>query len=105
MCGHAAAEELEDLSALESAADRGDVPSLMTLAGMYERGDKVERDLTRSNALYCKAAARGNADAIFRLGQIYASGREMMPNEGVGARPDDVARFAVIAVGHPFVTR
>ena len=85
MCGHAAAEELPELSALESAAERGDVPSLMTLAGMYERGEKVERDFTRSNALYCKAAARGNADAMFRLGQIYGSGRQIMPNEGVGA--------------------
>ena len=85
MCGHAAAEELADVSALEAAAKRGDVPALMTLAGMYERGENVERDLTRSNALYCKAAVRGNADAMFRLGQIYGSGREMMPDQGVGA--------------------
>ena len=85
MFGHAAAEELGDLSALEAAARRGDVPALMTLAGMYERGENVERDFARSNALYCKAAARGNADAMFRLGQIYGSGREMMPNERVAA--------------------
>ena len=81
MCGYAAAEELPDVSALEAAANGGDVPALMILAGMYERGENVERDFTRSNALYCKAAARGDVDAIFRLGQIYASGREMMPNQ------------------------
>ena len=85
MCSYAAAEELPDVSALEAAAKGGDVPALMMLAGMYERGENVERDFTRSNALYCKAAARGNVDAIFRLGQLYATGREMMPNEGVGA--------------------
>ena len=83
LCGHAAAEGFGDQSALEAAAKRGDVPALITLAVMYERGENVERDLARSNALYCKAAARGNADAIFRLGQIYGSGRQMLPNERV----------------------
>jgi hypothetical protein len=83
-CGHAAAEErLPDVPALEAAAKRGDVPSLMTLAVMYERGESVERNFIRSNELYCKAAARGNVDAIFRLAQIYGSGREVMPSEGV----------------------
>lgn len=85
VCGHAAAEELADVSALEAAAQRGDVPALMTLAEMFERGQNVERDFVRSNALYCKAAARGDAEAMFRLGQIYGWGREMMPDEGVGA--------------------
>ena len=85
MGGQAAADELADVSALEAAARRGDVPALMALAGMYERGENVEPDFIRSNALYCKAAARGNVDAIFRLGQIYASGREVRSNEGVGA--------------------
>ena len=84
MCGHAAADELlPDLSVLEATAKRGDVSALMTLAGMYERGESVERDFIRSNELYCKAAARGNIDAIFRLAQIYGSGREVLPNERV----------------------
>src|SRR4051812_5397165 len=82
MSASAAAQSAPDRAALEAAAQRGDVPSLMALAGMYERGENVEQDLSKSNALYCKAAARGNADALFRLGQIYASGREVMPNEG-----------------------
>jgi soluble lytic murein transglycosylase-like protein len=85
MSASAAAQPAADRAALEAAAQRGDVPALMMLAGMYERGENVEQDLSRSNALYCKAAARGNVDALFRLGQIYASGREVMPNEGVGA--------------------
>jgi soluble lytic murein transglycosylase-like protein len=85
MSASAAAQPAADRAALETAAQRGDVPALMMLAGMYERGENVEQDLSKSNALYCKAAARGNVDALFRLGQIYASGREVMPNEGVGA--------------------
>ena len=85
MCASAAAQPAVDVARLEAAAQRGDVPALMTLAGIYERGENVEQDFTRSNALYCKAAARGNVDAILKLGLIYASGREMMPNEGVGA--------------------
>jgi TPR repeat protein len=85
VCGHAGAEGVSDVSSLEAAAKRGEVSALMALAGMYERGENVERDFSRSNALYFTAAGRGNVDAMFKLGQIYASGREMMPNEGVGA--------------------
>jgi len=84
-CGSAAAQAAADVAALEAAAQRGEVPALMTLGAMYERGESVERDYLRSNALYCKAAARGDPEALFKLGQIYASGREMMRNEGVGA--------------------
>jgi len=85
VCASAAAQSAPDVGALEVAAKRGDVPALMTLAGIYERGEGVERDFAKSNAFYCKAAARGNVDALFRLGQIYGSGREMLANEGVGA--------------------
>ena len=98
-CGHAAAQESAEvpaveaaasrananLPALEAAAQRGDVQALLTLAALYERGDAVERDLVRSNALWCKAAARGSADALLRMGQIYGSGREVMRNEGVAS--------------------
>jgi soluble lytic murein transglycosylase-like protein len=84
-CGHAAAQDFVDLPALETAAQRGEVQALMTLATVYERGEAVERDLLRSNALWCKAAARGNAEALLRMGQIYGSGREVMRNEGVAA--------------------
>ena len=98
-CGYAVAQESSDASApeavaqreavnlpaLEAAAQRGEVQALVTLATVYERGEAVERDLLRSNALWCKAAARGNAEALLRMGQIYGSGREVMRNEGVAA--------------------
>ena len=84
-CASAVAQPAAELEVLEAAAQRGEVPALMALAEKYRRGDEVPRDIPRSNALYCKAAARGNVDAILELGLIHASGREMMPNERVGA--------------------
>src|SRR5882672_2162955 len=84
-CTAAAAQPATDIAALEAAAQRGDASALVSLAQKYTRGDEVARDVPKANALYCKAAARGNIDAILELGLIYASGREMMRNEGVGA--------------------
>jgi len=81
----AAPREAANLPALEAAAQRGDVPALITLAAVYERGEGVERNLLKSNALWCKAAVRGNAAALLRMGQIYGSGREVMRNEGVAS--------------------
>ena len=83
--GYAAAEEAVDVTALETAAQRGDVPALIALATLYERGESVERDFQKSNALWCKAAARGNADAMLKMGQIYGSGRDVLRNEGVAS--------------------
>jgi soluble lytic murein transglycosylase-like protein len=85
LCAAAFAQTPPDLAALETAAQHGDPNALYTLAEKYRRGDEVTRDIQKSNALYCKAAARGNADALLELGKIHASGREMRPNEGVGA--------------------
>jgi len=84
-CAGASAQPAADVETLEAAAKRGDVAALFTLAEKYKRGDEVARDIPRSNLLYCKAAARGNVDALLELGLIHASGREMMANEGVGA--------------------
>jgi TPR repeat protein len=85
MCGGAFAQPAADIAALEAAARRGDATALYTLAEKYKRGDEVTRDTQKSNALYCKAAARGNVDALLELGLIHASGREMIANDGVGA--------------------
>ncbi|MDB5812403.1 MAG: lytic transglycosylase, catalytic [Betaproteobacteria bacterium] len=75
----------DDMASLEAAAKRGNATALMTLAEKYKRGGEVTRDILKSNALYCKAAGRGNVDALLELGLIHASGREMIPNDGVGA--------------------
>jgi soluble lytic murein transglycosylase-like protein len=85
VCAGASAQPAANVEALEAAAKRGDVAALFALAEKYKRGDEVTRDIPKSNLLYCKAAARGNVDALLELGLIHASGREMMANEGVGA--------------------
>lgn len=47
----------------------------------YEHGEGVERDLNRAVRLYCRAAAKGSAEAHYHLGWMYAVGR--------GAERDD----------------
>ena len=84
-CAGALAQPSADFASLEAAAQRGDATALYTLAEKYRRGDEITRDIQKSNALYCKAAARGNVDALLELGLIHASGREMIANQGVGA--------------------
>ena len=85
LCAGAKAQPAADVAALETAAQRGDVPALVALAVIYERGDDVERDFVKSNELYCKAAARGDAEALVKLGIIYSVGRGVPENEGVAA--------------------
>ena len=59
--------------------------SLVQLARRYETGDGVAQDFAKSNQLYCKAAARGNARALVQLALIHSSGREVEADEGVAA--------------------
>ena len=84
-CAGAMAQRDADVAALETAAQRGDVPALVALAVKYERGEDVERDFIKSNELYCKAAARGDTDALVKLGIIYSVGRGVPEDEGVAA--------------------
>ncbi len=84
-CAVAAAQPAPDIATLDAAARRNDATALLALAEAYKRGEAVERDIAKSNALYCKAAGRGNVEAILELGLIHSSGREMKSNEGVGA--------------------
>ena len=85
VCAGAMAQPTADLEALEAAAQRGEVRALVTLASKYERGENITRDFVRSNALYCKAAARDDPEALLKLGVIYAIGRGVLADEGVAA--------------------
>ena len=84
-CAVAAVQPAPAIATLEAAARRNDATALLALAEAYKRGEAVERDIAKSNAFYCKAAGRGNVEAILELGLIHSSGREMKSNEGVGA--------------------
>jgi FimV-like protein len=71
--------------ALENAVARGDVNAMMQLASKYEYADGVPQDYDKANALYCRAAALGNAQAEVTLGLIYLNGRNVAVNESIAA--------------------
>jgi soluble lytic murein transglycosylase-like protein len=54
-------------------------------AQALEHGEGVARDLPRAIALYCEAARRGDAQAQFNLGWMYANGRGAARNEPLAA--------------------
>ena len=84
-CIGAIAQQPADIEALQSAARRGDVQALVTLASKFERGENMPRDFARSNEMYCQAAARGDSVALLKLGIIYSIGREVQADEGIAA--------------------
>jgi soluble lytic murein transglycosylase-like protein len=90
LCSPAAAWAFGDwfahLTALETAADKGDIQALTQLAQKYEHGEGVPKDFSRANHLYCKAAKAGYPEAQFKLGWIYANGRGVEKDDGVAAK-------------------
>lgn len=58
---------------------------LTRLAQRYEHAEGVQKDFTKANQLYCRAAKAGYAEAQFRLGWIYANGRGVSRDDGVAA--------------------
>ena len=73
------------LVALEAAAERGELEAMTELALSYEHAEGVPKDLSKANALYCKAAKQGYAEAQFRLGWAYANGRGVQRDDAVAA--------------------
>jgi localization factor PodJL len=56
------------------------VPAQFRLAGIYEKGAGVKKDLNRARKLYQAAAEKGHAKAMHNLAVLYA--------EGVDGKPD-----------------
>jgi len=65
-----------------SAADPA---QLVQMAQRHEHGEGVTRDIDTAIRLYCRAAQAGSADAQYRLGWIYANGRDLQGNEAAAA--------------------
>ncbi|MCU0881132.1 MAG: hypothetical protein MUF14_00510 [Hyphomonadaceae bacterium] len=59
---------------MRQAADAGSVAAQNELAGMYERGEGVPRDLTQARRLTERAAAAGSRRAQHNLGVYYTEG-------------------------------
>jgi soluble lytic murein transglycosylase-like protein len=71
----------------------GDDPSgLIARAQAFEHGEGVPQDRLKAAALYCDAARRGDAEAQFRLGWMYANGRALVHDDAIAA-----ALFALAA--------
>lgn len=49
----------------------------------YEHGEGVPRDLKKAAACYCAAARRGNAEAMYSLGWMYANGRGLQRDDAI----------------------
>ena len=62
-----------------------DPVEISRMAQRYEHGEGVGKDFRKANALYCRAAKAGYAEAQFRLGWIYANGRGVRKDDGVAA--------------------
>jgi soluble lytic murein transglycosylase-like protein len=88
-------------SPFASIPEPKDPAGLTRLAQRYEHAEGVRKDFVKANALYCRAAKAGYAEAQFRLGWIYANGR------GV-ARDDSVAAILFVMAaeqGHEYARR
>jgi soluble lytic murein transglycosylase-like protein len=69
-----------------ASAGTGESPAqLREQAQALEHGEGVARNLPRALALYCEAARRGDAQAQFNLGWMYANGRGAARNEALAA--------------------
>lgn len=62
-----------------------DAADLTAWGRRYERGVGVARDTEKAVRLYCKAAAHGDVEAKFYLGQVLAFGRDIARDEELAA--------------------
>ena len=85
------------LEALQKASTEGSVTAMVQLAGIYLAGASGERKPELAAELYRRAAALGDADATFHLGNMYLIG------DGIGADEDEAYRLFEQAAGqgHP----
>lgn len=69
-----------------AAAVKGeDLRALVAEALAYEHGEGVPKDYLRAVELYCKAAKKGDAEAQFSLGWMYANGRGVLRDDDIAA--------------------
>lgn len=72
----------------DAAMDRAapvDLVALRNEARASENGEGVAKDLLRAAKLYCEGARRGDADAQFGLGWMYANGRGLPRSDQTAA--------------------
>lgn len=70
------------------SAERHEASNLQALVAealAYEHGEGVPKDSLRAAELYCKAARKGDQEAQFNLGWMYANGRGVTRDDGIAA--------------------
>lgn len=72
-------------SAQDGSAQSQAAKGLFEQALAFENGEGVARDPLRAASLYCQAAYRGDREAQFNLGWMYANGRGVPRNDATAA--------------------
>jgi hypothetical protein len=75
----------------QPAAGPGDVTQRLERALAYEHGEGLPKDQLIAAAIYCEAAAAGDAEGAYRLGWMYANGRGVAHDDGVAGALFDLA--------------
>ena len=71
---------------LHAATESGSIAAMVELAGHYLSGSAGRREPVLAERLYRRAAALGDADAIFHLGNMYLLGDGVPKDEGQALR-------------------
>ena len=86
-CGTATAEQTFQPVVPEPGEDaplRAPPPTGLTAEAVkLENGEGIAQNYALAAALYCRAARKGDADAAFRLGWMYANGRGMLKDDRI----------------------
>jgi hypothetical protein len=72
-------------AAAGDAAGQDQRSKLVQQAMAYEHGEGVPKDPLKAAALYCEAARRFDAEALYNLGWMYANGRGIPRDDGHAA--------------------
>lgn len=75
----------EQLPSFEKVAASNDARHLTAWGRRYESGVGIGRDAMKAVHLYCKAARKGDAEAKYQLGKIYAFGTGVKRDRELGA--------------------
>lgn len=75
----------ERLPSFEKVAASSDTRHLTAWGRRYESGVGIGRDAKKAVQLYCKAARKGNVDAAYQLGKLYAFGNGVKRDKSLGA--------------------
>ena len=75
----------EKLPSFEEAIASSDMHELTAWGSRYARGVGVPQDTKKAVQLYCKAARKGDVEAKFQLGQVYAFGQGVTRDRDIAA--------------------